>query len=67
MAAVTGMLALLPADQAQVGLGYLGCAVVVAMFSGPLSVIKTVIDSKSTKDLPFPMVRYVLEFRVYPF
>ena len=31
------------------------CAVVVAMFSGPLMVIKEVIDTKSTKNLPFPM------------
>jgi solute carrier family 50 protein (sugar transporter) len=55
MAAVTGMLAFLPPDQAQMGLGYLGCAVVVAMFSGPLTVIKQVIETQSTRDLPFPM------------
>ena len=42
-------------ELAQTSLGYLGCAVVVAMFSGPLMVIKEVIDTKSTKNLPFPM------------
>ena len=40
---------------ARLGLAPLGCAVVVAMFSGPLMVIKEVIDTKSTKNLPFPM------------
>ena len=56
MATVTGMLALLDTATAQQALGYLGCGIVVAMFSGPLAVIKTVIDTESTKDLPFPMV-----------
>jgi solute carrier family 50 protein (sugar transporter) len=55
IATVTGMLALMPADQAQNALGYLGCVIVVAMFSGPLAVIKEVIETKSTKSLPFPM------------
>ena len=50
----TGLLLFAP-DLAQQGLGYLGCAVVVAMFSGPLAVIKEVIDTRSTKNLPFPM------------
>ena len=40
---------------AQQILGYGGCAIVVAMFSGPLQVIKEVVDTKSTKNLPFPM------------
>ena len=50
----TGLLLFAP-ELAQTSLGYLGCAVVVAMFSGPLMVIKEVIDTKSTKNLPFPM------------
>ena len=49
------LLLLFAPELAQTSLGYLGCAVVVAMFSGPLMVIKEVIDTKSTKNLPFPM------------
>ena len=67
MATVTGMLALLDTATAQQALGYLGCGIVVAMFSGPLAVIKTVIDTKSTKDLPFPMVSSnICHFRLTP-
>jgi len=54
-AGVTATVAALPAETAQTVLGWAGCAVVVAMFSGPLQVIKTVLEEKSTKNLPFPM------------
>jgi len=52
---VTALATMLPIDQAQNAIGWLGCAVVVSMLGGPLTVIKTVIDEKSTKSLPFPM------------
>jgi len=55
LAAISGLLAFLPAADAQTALGYMGCVIVVAMFSGPLAVIKEVIETKSTKSLPFPM------------
>jgi solute carrier family 50 protein (sugar transporter) len=46
------MLALAPSTARNV-LGFLGCTVVVVMFVGPLQVIKSVLDTKSTKELPF--------------
>ena len=52
---VTSVVATQDVATAQQILGYGGCAIVVAMFSGPLQVIKEVIDTKSTKNLPFPM------------
>ena len=45
----------LPNAQAADAIGSLGCAVVVVMFSGPLQALKSVIDEKSTRKLPFPM------------
>merc|ERR1711934_233453 len=55
VALVTGAVTMLPMATAQQVLGYTGCAVVVAMFSGPLQVIRKVLDDKSTRSLPFPM------------
>ena len=52
---VTVVVELLPAARAQRVLGWLGVAVCVAMFSGPLQVIRSVIAAQSTRDLPFPM------------
>ena len=52
---VTAVVATQDVATAQQILGYGGCAIVVAMFSGPLQVIKEVLDTKSTKNLPFPM------------
>lgn len=52
---ITGTVAMLDTAVAQQVLGYAGCSVVVAMFSGPLAVIKDVIDTKNTKSLPAPM------------
>ena len=42
VAFITLAVALLSSETAQLVLGWLGCAVVVAMFGGPLSVIKKV-------------------------
>eukprot|EP00755_Sulcionema_specki_P019266 Sspe_Gene.69009::Locus_40670_Transcript_1_1_Confidence_1.000_Length_929::g.69009::m.69009/K15382/SLC50A, SWEET; solute carrier family 50 (sugar transporter) len=53
--AVTGMAAAMPTAQAIDAIGMTGCAVVVAMFGGPLSAIQTVLKEKSTASLPFPM------------
>jgi uncharacterized protein with PQ loop repeat len=55
IACTTGVVATMAPAAAQAVLGWAGCAVVVAMFSGPLQVIMGVVKSKSTKDLPFPM------------
>jgi solute carrier family 50 (sugar transporter) len=54
LAAVTLVAIALPRAQAQRTLGLAGVAVCVAMFSGPLQVIRTVIATQSTRDLPFP-------------
>jgi uncharacterized protein with PQ loop repeat len=43
----------LPTEQALNYVGTLGCAIVVVMFAGPLSAIKTVLKDKSTASLPF--------------
>jgi len=53
--AITGTALAFDAATAQNILGYAGCAVVVAMFSGPLITMKEVIETQSTKNLPAPM------------
>lgn len=55
MGTTAGIGALLPQATAQNAIGLIGCGVVVAMFGGPLQVMKEVIRTKSTKDLPLPM------------
>jgi len=52
----TGLIgACLSQSAAQNAIGLIGCGVVVAMLGGPLQVMKSVIEQKSTKDLPLPM------------
>lgn len=58
IAAITSIIAvgqLMPTEQALNVLGMGGNFVVVAMFGGPLSALKTVLRDKSTASLPFPM------------
>jgi len=43
----------LPAETAAPIVGLEACAVVMVMFSGPLTTIKTVLKEKSTASLPF--------------
>ena len=55
LAGIAGTVAALPAETAAFVLGLAGNAAVVAMFSGPLVAIKTVMDQRSTASLPLPM------------
>eukprot|EP00937_MAST-01D_sp_MAST-1D-sp2_P007868 g7868.t1 len=55
VAAVSFVVASLPPRAAQRVLGWAGCIVCVVMFSGPLQVIRAVLQTRSTKDLPFAM------------
>ena len=55
MAGCVAAAAGLDSATAQPLLGYTGVAVVIAMFSGPLTVMKEVIDTKSTKNMPLPL------------
>jgi uncharacterized protein with PQ loop repeat len=52
-AGVVAVAATLPIETAQVVIGVTGDVICVAMFSGPLAAIKSVIEEKSTKSLPF--------------
>ena len=54
-ATVTYFATMMPVEQGQNAIGYLGCAVVASMLGGPLQTIKTVLKEKSTRTLPFPM------------
>eukprot|EP00041_Stephanoeca_diplocostata_P015996 m.311227 g.311227 ORF g.311227 m.311227 type:complete len:338 (+) comp20218_c1_seq1:433-1446(+) len=54
-AGVTGIAYALPIENAIFALGSYGTAVVIVMFAGPLSAMKTVIEEKSTQSLPFAM------------
>jgi len=55
MLAVSGVIAATDPATAKGILGYAGCLVCVAMLSGPLTVMKEVLETKSTKSLPAPM------------
>jgi len=54
-AAITAAATMLDTPTAITALGWAGTTVVIVMFSGPLAAMKTVIETKSTKSLPFSM------------
>jgi len=55
IAGIAGVTAFVDIGTAKTILGFSGVAVCLAMFGGPLQVLKEVIDTKSTKNLPAPM------------
>ena len=52
VAATAGAATLLPLGDAQAVIGYLGCAVCVGMFGGPLAAISSVLRDRSAAALP---------------
>eukprot|EP00730_Choanoeca_flexa_P008707 TRINITY_DN12526_c0_g1_i1.p2 TRINITY_DN12526_c0_g1~~TRINITY_DN12526_c0_g1_i1.p2 ORF type:complete len:295 (+),score=61.05 TRINITY_DN12526_c0_g1_i1:2292-3176(+) len=54
VSSVSAAAMMLPADQVAPYIGYLGNAVAVVLMTSPLAVMKTVLEQKSTKAMPFP-------------